>query len=504
MNNAIVSGGRLRNFDWLAIIIYPLAVVLMEAFWVYPWLTWLGNWPVFSEQRPALSLASVIIALAGSLLVTRIILRRKWSMSITRTVIIGIGLVFILIILGADYGAGYGFLSGRWFSHVGQILGNTFSSFHPIVLALPVLLYLWWRGIILGQTTSYFRDIYRSFVIGLVALIFLVIFWQISSGSGRFEAPGAEIGLNVMAFFFFGLIAIALSHIYLRRSSMPKEEAALTSVKRWLPMMLGVIGGMVLVGFGVASIFSAEFFELIGRGAGAVFSFLGKILEYIMIPLNYIFDWIFKILQWLISLLRSEPVEMEGGGGNMSGSVFPEVVGKDLPLWVTESIKWLVIAVIIAVIIFILAKAISRLRSRRRRDEIEEIHESLFSWRGLKDDLKELLNMMGQKFQRKPSAARPYQFREDVSGRLDIREIYRHLQWEGSRSGFPRRQHETASEYSGRLRHSVPDSGEPLNEVTGLYENVRYGETGVPEKQVDKANSLWQTIRGLLRKLRGA
>ncbi len=504
MNNAIDSKGRLRNFDWLAIIIYPLAVVLMEAFWVYPWLTWVGNWPVFSEQRPALSLASVIIALAGSLLVTRIILRRKWSMSITRTVIIGIGLVFILIILGAEYGTGYSFLSGRWFSHIGQLFGNTFSSTHTIVLALPVLLYLWWRGITLGQTMSYFRDIYRSFVIGLVALIFLLIFWQISSGSGRFEAPGAEIGLNVMAFFFFGLIAIALSHIYLRRSSMPKEEAALTSVKRWLPMMLGVIGGMVLVGFGVASIFSAEFFELIGRGASAVFSFLGNILEYIMIPLNYIFDWIFKIIQWLINLLRSEPVEMEGGGGNMSGSDFPEVVPAEIPPWVTESIKWLVIAVIIAVIIFILAKAISRLRSRRRRDEIEEIHESLWSWKGLKDDLKELLNMMGKKFQRKPSEARPYQFREDASGRLDIREIYRHLQWEGSRSGFPRRQHETASEYSSRLQHSVPDSGEPLNEVTGLYENVRYGETGVPEKQVDKANSLWQTIRGLLRKLRGA
>jgi large-conductance mechanosensitive channel len=491
------------EFDWLAIIIYPLAVVLMEAFWVYPWLTWLGKWPMFSEPRPALSLASVIIALAGSLLVTRIILRRKWSMSLTRTFIIGIGLVVILMILGVEYGAGYGFLSGRWFAHFGQLLANTFPSPHPVVLGISVLLYLWWRGIILGQTTSYFRDIYRSFIIGMVALIFLVIIWQISSGSGRFDAPGPEIGLNVMGFFFFGLMAIAISHIYIRRSAMPKEEAALTSVKRWLPMMLGVIGGMVLVGFGVASIFSSEFFNTIGRGANAVFSSLGKIVEYILIPLNYVFDWIFKVIQWLINLLRSEPVEMEGQGGNMTGMGLPEVAGKELPLWVTESIKWLVIAIIVAVIIFILAKAISRLRSRRDRDEIEEIHESLWSWKGLKDDLKELLNMMGQRFRRKPAAPQPYHLREDASGRLDIREIYRHLQWEGARSGFPRRRQETASEYSNRLQRSVPDSGEPLNEVTGLYENVRYGETSLPEEQVDNANSLWRTLRGLLRRLRG-
>jgi hypothetical protein len=38
------------GFDWLATVIYPLAVVLMEVFWVYPWLVWLGTWPMFAES----------------------------------------------------------------------------------------------------------------------------------------------------------------------------------------------------------------------------------------------------------------------------------------------------------------------------------------------------------------------------------------------------------------------------------------------------------------------
>jgi hypothetical protein len=495
---------RFGNLDWLAVVLYPLAVVLMEVFWVYPWLVWLGNWPMFHESRPVLSLASVIITLAVSLLVTRLALRRKWSLLRIRSVIIGGGLVVILLVLGVDYSAGYGFLSGRWFVHMGQALGATFTSPQTIVAAIPVLLYLWWRGIILGQTTSYFRDIYRSFLLGMVALIALVIIWQLSSVSERFTGPGTDIGWYVMAFFFFGLMAIAICHIYLMRSSMPKEEAKLTSVWRWMPMILGVIGGMVLVGFGVASIFSPELFESIGRGFNAVVDFFSKILNYILIPFNYLFDFLFWVLRFLLNLIRPTQPQQLGETGNMTLPGIGDIVPKELPPWVTEAVKWFVVALIIGLVIFILAKAVSRIRSQRVRDEIEEIHESLWSWRGLRDDLRLLLGMMGNRFKRKPAAVPGYRFDENENKRLQIREIYRHLLWEGARSGLARRRHETASEYSGRLGRKVPESNESLSRLNDLYASVRYGEINAPEEQVDSANSLWTALRGILRKLRGA
>jgi len=495
---------RFRNFDWLAVVLYPLAVILMEAFWVYPWLVWLGGWPIFSEQRPALSLAAVIIVLAVSLLVTRVFLQQKWPMRSIQSVIIGGGLVTILLVLGVEYGAGYGFLSGGWFVHVGQVLGTTFTSPHTIVVALPVLLYLWWRGIILGQTTSYFRDIYRSFLLGMVALIVLIILWQISAGSENFEPPGPGIGLNVIAFFFFGLMAIAVSHLYAMRSSMPKEEASLASVRRWLPMMLGVVGGMAVVSFVVASAFSEEFFASIGRGVGVFFDFLGKIFNYILIPLNYIFEGIFWVLQFILNLIRSDQPFQPEGAGNMTITGLPAVTPGELPVAAVLAIKWVVIALIAAVVIFILARAISRFRARRAQEEIEEIHESLWSWRGLKDDLKLLFGMMGKKFQRKQAPAAPKIYVDDVeSRRLDVREIYRHLLREAARSGVARRRHETASEYAGRLEQAVPEGSEPVDSITDLYIDVRYGETSPPEEQVDKANGLWRTLRGLLRRIRG-
>jgi hypothetical protein len=62
-----------------------------------------------------------------------------------------------------------------------------------------------------------------------------------------------------------------------------------------------------------------------------------------------------------------------------------------------------------------------------------------------------------------------------------------------------RRNFETPYEYRGRLGQMVPDSNESLAELTDLYVNVRYGETEPQRRQVNRANSLWQALKRLLR-----
>jgi hypothetical protein len=495
---------RLTNRDWLATVLYPLAVVLMEAFWVYPWLLWLGSFPFFPQPRPPLSLASVLIVLAAATVAIRFLLRPKWPLRLVQAAVVGGGLAVVLLVLGIEYGAGYGFLSGRWFAHVGDVFGHILNRPDTMVIALPALLYLWWRGTNLGQATSYFRNIYRSFLLGLVALIVLIIIWQVSAGSGDFAGPGPGIGLDVMAFFFFGLLAIAISHLYLMRSSMPREEAGLTSVWRWLPIMLTVIGGMIIVVFGITGFFSAGFFTSVGHAFGTVWGFFGKIFNYILVPFNYLFEGIFWLARWLINLLRGNQPLQPGNTANMSsGNLFPETTPRELPTEFYLVLKVLIIAVIIAAVIFVLAKAVSRFRARHAEDEIEEIHESLFSWRSLGNDLRELLSTMGKRFRRKPAPSTPVFDSDDETRRLDVREIYRHLLREAARSGIAHRRHETPAEYSGRLGRLVPDSREPLTNITDIYMGVRYGETVPPDEKVASANGLWRVLRGLLRGLRG-
>ncbi len=498
---------KIRSTDWLATVFYPLAVILMESFWVAPWLGWIGNWTFWRVQRPVLSLAAVVIVLAVSVIATRIFTRPELPMKWIQSIIIGLGIVTMLLVLGVEYRDGYTFFSGAWFAHTGKVLGETFSSPSTIVTALLAIIYLWWRGIMLGQSTSYFKDIYRSFILGMSALILLIIIWRLSSSVAAIASPGSGLGLNVIAFFFFGLLAIAICHLYVMRSTMPKEDAKLTSVWRWMPVTLGVIGGMVLIGFLIASVFSPDMMASISHGLQVVAGFLGKLISYILTPIVYLFQGIAWLILWIIKHISSQSssnsINFTNGQPN-----FGEVTTKGLPSWVTEVAKITGIIIIVGLILFIMARSIARYRARKALEEMDEVNESLFSWKGFRDDLKQWLNSLGQRFQRK---AKPIDtFDPNAPGRLDIREIFRHIQWEGQQSGITRYRHETAAEYAYRLERAVPNSVETIGvvkeSVSGIkdmYETVRYGETALPEPHVDQANGWWQTIKTMMRKLRG-
>ena len=98
-----------KNVNLLNDGFYPLAVILMESFWVFPWLLWLGAWPFFSEQRPAISLATVIIVLAVSLIITRVVIKQRWPLWLIRSVIIGSGLIILFLVLRIEYPASFAF-----------------------------------------------------------------------------------------------------------------------------------------------------------------------------------------------------------------------------------------------------------------------------------------------------------------------------------------------------------------------------------------------------------
>ena len=64
---------------------------------------------------------------------------------------------------------------------------------------------------------------------------------------------------------------------------------------------------------------------------------------------------------------------------------------------------------------------------------------------------------------------------------------------------IPRERYETPSEYAGRLGHFAPDSIEPLQEITSLYLDVRYGERQIEDKKTDDANTVWEKLLNLLK-----
>ncbi len=497
----MITLARIRSFDWLAVVFYPLSVTLMEVFWISPWLSWIGGLSFFTETRPVLHLASVIIVIIISLVVTRIIIRQKMPMHVIQIIIIGSGFLTMLFVLGIEYADGYTFLSGQWFIHTFEVLGNTFSHPGMVVVAIPAVIYLWWRGITLGQSTPYFKDVYRSFLLGMIALVVLVIIWQISQTAFKITGFGSEIGINVIGFFFFGLLAIAISHLYHMRSTMPKEEAGLTSVWRWVPVMLGVIGGMIVISFLIASSISPDFIDTLANAGKTLLEWVGKIIGYIAIPIVYIAQGIVWVFAWFIRLLTGGGQQEQNELGEMLPPELQNQEPTELPPIVGEIIKWLVLAIIIGLVIFFLAKAISRYRARRAEAEIDEVRESLGGWRNLREDLSLFFRSLGNRFRRKPVVPE-HVFDEDAAGPFDMREIFRRLQWESARSGIPRRRHETATEYAKHIEHMVPESRLTLDDLTQMYESVRYGDETAPADKLDCANNLWQTLKEVIRKLR--
>lgn len=488
-----------KRIDWLASVLYPLAVILMETFWLYPLLIWVGSWQMFAETRPVLHILSIIIVLAVSLAVTRMTAKRDWPLPVIRTTIIGAGLVTMFLVLRIDYSSGYGFMETGWYGHIGRMLAATLKELYPVALAIPVLVYLSWRGIQLGRTVSYFSNIYRSFIIGLAALVVLIVLWHVSS-AGDIEGPVSNIVFYVIAFFFFGLVALSVCHLYVMRGRMPAADTA-TSVWRSLPIMLGVIGGIIIVGFVLASLMSPEFYDTIGNALGAVGNALYMAFNWVMERLNFIFEGIFWVIRWLLSMLRAparEEEEAPAENGPFDGMEPAEI---NLPEAFTVAFKWFVIAAIIAVVVYVLARAIGRYRARSKPEEIEEIHESLWDAGTFRDDLRQLFNMLGARFKRKPGKAGVHY--DDNPGRLNIREIYRRLLWEANRQGVERSKHETPVEYEARLGKYLPEGMEHLAEITGLYSEVRYGDIEPAEEKVDDANGLWPVLRGMVRRIGG-
>jgi hypothetical protein len=504
---SILSG--FKKINWINDVLTPLTVILMECLWLYPWLYFLGKQLAFTVRKQPLSLLSLIVILGVSFITNKLFQRRRWSILWIQLSIMAVGLLTIFLVIRIEYGDGFPILSGQWFASYGQVLFDIFAQRHPLLLALVAAFYLWWRGISLSRSTLYFEDIYKPFLIELATLVLLVIMWGITLKIETLPKLTANIGIYIIGFFFFGLISMALVNLRLILEKMKnKGEASSTLSRRWVSIIVTVIGGIVLLGIGFASIFSAQFVSSFQRFVSTISGLYDKIVYFIFYAVGFVVQLIGYVYQWLLNLFihkkTVQPTQQTDLGepdkinGIVQGSISPQVI---------LILKWIIIILVLIAVVFFISRAIMRNRARAK-DELEEENESLWSWGGFKADLVIFFDMLLHRFKRKtkPATVNPslnWQADEDIKRRLSIREIYQHLLWQAARLRIPRESYETPSEYAGRLGQAVPDSKVPLDEITNLYIDVRYGEHQMEEKKIDDANNIWEKLRNLLKGIEG-
>ena len=500
---------RVSKSNWVAAYLFPSTVILTEVLWVYPWLTLIGRWPLFGQQHTPLSLASLIFLLGGSFIVTKFFIKRRWTLRWTRLSIIACGLAAIIIVLRIEYATGSGLLDMRGFINAARLLVDSFSHPNQVAVALAVGLYLWWRGIGFAHSPLFFEDVYRHFSFGLIVQVILIIAWGTDQQSSWMSATG----LYVAGFFFFGLSALALARLKGTQEQARARGISTVFNGRWLSIIIVVIGSIVLVGMGVASIFSIQFLSVLTGVFNFVTGILLKVIFYLsyvsVIVTSFFVSLTFYIITVIINALQGKiPTEPLSSANVTAIPELKQAVSESLSPEALLALKLVLFTIIIASVVFLLVKAILRLRPSQTKEDVEEIHESLWSWHGFLTDLRFFLGLLWQHFRGKikkmvdevAEAGRSQSQGTDVSRRLTIREIYQHLLRQASQIGVTRRHQETPYEYSKRLEQSVPEGSAPLNELTDLYVNVRYGELSAEARQTDRANSLWGVILKLLTK----
>lgn len=498
---------RLANLDWMAAVLTPVAIVMMEVYWFYPWLVWTGRLELFGAGRAPLSLGAAVFLMGGAYATTRYLLGKHWPVSLLRWGIVIAGLAFVFSVLRSEYHGGYELTDGRWFGYAGRLVLDSFTTASPFIVALPAAAYLWWRGISRGRTEAYVADIYRTLVTGTGAFVLLIIAWSASLGTGSLGSMAAVVAPDVAAFFFFGLAGLALANLQgIRRRALP-DETVRSFNRRWVPVLVIVVGGIVLLGVGLSALFSPEFMGLLAGLLGSAADLLRQLITYILIPLGYVAAVLVWVGTWLINLIRSaDPPRFPSSPFATGEDEMEEIPqGEPIPEAILLVLKWVLFAVAVIAVAYLVSRAVSRFRASRTASEADEFSESLWTWGGFRADVAAFLSALWQRLWRRKRPGEEYSpvpnwyDREPAQEvRLSIREIYQRLLWQGFRFGVRHRSPETPLEYQRRLEPRVPEGTGQLVELTGLYERVRYGELAASEAQVDRANSLWRSLRQLL------
>jgi hypothetical protein len=479
----------------------------MDVFPLCAWLIFIGSLPMVTHDRPPLTFWSLLFLLGGSFLVNRFFLKRKWPIAWIQLSVMACGLIAIFLALRVEYAAGFSLFSGQWFATYGNQVISFFTKYPPFVFAIIAGFYLWWRGISLARSRLYFDDIYHSFLLQLVLLVFLIITWSFTYKTGSLKNITSSIGIYVVGFFFFGLLALALTNLRIIQEKFRKKgELSKNFGRRWLTTILIVIGGVILLGIGFASIFSSQFVSLLGKFMNSISGAYSYIIYYLLLAVGLLvtlFYYVGEFLLYLLTLgktskpqdLNPTPLMPQPNKKNVQGAFSPQFI---------LIIKLVVLALIVFGVIFLISKAIQRQHRKELTEDLEEEQESLWSWEGFKADLMIFFKAIFQLFKRKKKPAQvniatDWHVEDEIERRLNIREIYQHLLWHGARLKIPREKYETPSEYAGRLGLLVPDGKEPLDEITGFYIDARYGDHPAEEPRTDRANSLWEKLRNLFK-----
>ena len=354
---------------------------------------------------------------------------------------------------------------------------------HDVLIFLLVL-FLWWRGLVLAQRRLNSGSVAFRFRSGLVLLAVTMAL----SGS---IFPWPYHGF-VFVFFFASLLGIALA----RAEEVGQQYGGSQSPfgLGWLMTLVVTSLAVLLLAVGLAAL-------LTGENIGLLLVPALQVLRIALIGVVYVMAWVAQIvITLLVALFRQHElgrflddiIRAMGLPESLAG----QEARSEQSLFTAEQLALArAVGIIVGVLFLLLLVALSlrRLRvraGRRRGEERESVWEGVHLRRRLRDVLRRGRRRLGG-----AAAA----LSRSLVGRflvaMTIRRIYAHMGALAAERGYPRVPYETPYEYLPTLERSFPNSREEVTRITEAYVAVHYGE--VPERPEDLAavQAAWERIR---------
>ena len=451
--------------DWRRVAVRG-SLVLMESLWIYAGVAMLVAVTVEGGKPSFLGVAAVVIL---SFAIARGLQSADLGLGVIRFWGAFLSLLVFYAVVRIDF---YGDARLWDFSWADALFNRTEATLRDdaaAVIGVPLLVFVWVRGVLRGQQSIDFDDVVRGFAIGTCVVALSALFAGVDDDLPR------EVDFVAVPYIAVGLLAIGLTH-----ASRASDEFARSFSSMW---MLAVGGAVAVLGL-FAMLFvlvdystARDGLLLIANGLAFV---AAGILYVIVWPLLKIVELGFGVLSWIMELWggeRPEPEDVVDPGQNEIPE--EEERGNIVPGWVETVIRVFVAGGIITGLIAGLAMLFTRFRRIRKPGEVRE---STYQEGRLAADLGNILDNFFNRFRRSQAA-------EVID---PARKLYFEMLDAAAARGVERRPMETPLEVSPRIARTF--GGETPPRITAVFDDVRYGAMPVDEDHLRSLRDEWDRL----------
>jgi hypothetical protein len=466
------------QLDWVEELFY-LIILATEACTIYPWQLLIFKLTGHKE----ISLVGLCVLLWVPYLIASLVKHTELTPDRKQALTAGLTLLSAFVAIRFQIYAGRPFWDVNWIAEMVDRLFAMFSLLPPELLTIVLVFIGWWRGIVASRQEYDNQRTWFHFRLGVVILLVYFVV-TIFDRDGR-----VDLSLVIFAYFFFGLMSIALARI----QELGGIHSSTLGSKQWIAVLIASTLGNLGLTLLASLLFSRQVLRTVLSGFQPLWRSLMQVAWFM---LSIIFYLAWPLIDWLTLWIKQIVSEgtFVGISPLMSPLVNPlEAVETEEAVNAMPYCRALTIITIVVGGLLLVTGAIRRLSQQQaEREDLER--ESLLSSANLMDDLK---NSLRQGLDRLRAFAGQFESQHRRSA-ASIRKIYASMVDLATEAGYPRRPAETPYEYRTALYEAFAGGQDAVDTITEAYVRVHYGEVPGTREEMDRIVHCWQEVQTLV------